>query len=877
MKTFSRFIVEIQFEGRKYTERVEKESFVVGRSSECDIHIDSKNLSRQHAKISIVDGQIYVEDLKSTNGCFIDGEQIPAHKPTLYTADKVLTLGKHEDVILDLKADFSINKSPTTTKEIKKSLLKTFDKSPTSLEDPAPPKAERNYKEIMNQVEILKTEIIERAEKRADKILEDAKESADKLIAETEGKKEELLTDAKVAADKIIADAIEQSKNLKEQKELAELLQQIDDKKAEVERINEIIATCRENLKKLEVKNTEFLELEEKNSNLELSIKNLESKQLTLLENQKDIEARLSVSTEELEKVTTEKEKIKSYLEETESKNSEIINSLREKESEVENLTTLKNELVDDISNLSEKKKEYDELTVTFDKLQKDFDEKAEAFKNILLEIQQADQELKELNKAKDSFLAESESRNEQIQKETNNLENLKKEYDDFFEKKKALLLEIDEITSKKEASVHELSEIEKKAHALDLECGEKLKKASDEADLILAQANAKAQAEYINLVEKSKQSLAEKEESLLVHAKAQAKEIIEKANVEVANIETQAKKINDDIVGKAEVKAEKILKESQVRADELRDKAQSEYQKLIKQAETDVDQIKAKSIQFMEEKKKDFVELEKKRIRKSSELLKSELNVLLFSKLKLFLKEDGDEFMSRVKMSLESAVNSCMLNEVLENDDQMYALLDDQVLKQQTKAKNYWRYTVPGVITSIIVLYFAIPFFKETIKEKSREVASMAKQQTKQRIEKKEEEAKAALFEYFSPKKTTEFKDTYTDRVLYTDKYAELSLEKEYREDWILELQTFFVDELELSENALVPFISQEANMIRELVEQSKKINGRFIEQGINKMRDIENDFLVKLKENLNSEDDYKKIMKFQEKFFKKRVKNKY
>jgi hypothetical protein len=150
--------------------------------------------------------------------------------------------------------------------------------------------------------------------------------------------------------------------------------------------------------------------------------------------------------------------------------------------------------------------------------------------------------------------------------------------------------------------------------------------------------------------------------------------------------------------------------------------------------------------------------------------------------------------------------------------------------------------------------------------------VASVSKKKTEDRIKKMDEEAKKDLFEFFSPLKTKEFKATYTDRVLYTERYAELSLEKEYREDWILELKTFFVDELDLNVNALVPFISQEANMIRELVAQSKRINGKFIDQGIEKMREIEDDFVVKLKANLRNDKDYKKIMDFQKKFFKKR-----
>ncbi|MHC4207517.1 MAG: FHA domain-containing protein, partial [Planctomycetota bacterium] len=49
----------------------------IGRSDECDIVIDSKHVSRHHARIfSSPDGQWYVEDLGSSNGTFVNGEHV---------------------------------------------------------------------------------------------------------------------------------------------------------------------------------------------------------------------------------------------------------------------------------------------------------------------------------------------------------------------------------------------------------------------------------------------------------------------------------------------------------------------------------------------------------------------------------------------------------------------------------------------------------------------------------------------------------------------------------------------------------------------------------------------------------------------------------
>src|SRR5262245_171022 len=49
---------------------------VVGREPPCDLAIDDASLSRRHARITLVEGEIIVEDLGSTNGTWLRGERI---------------------------------------------------------------------------------------------------------------------------------------------------------------------------------------------------------------------------------------------------------------------------------------------------------------------------------------------------------------------------------------------------------------------------------------------------------------------------------------------------------------------------------------------------------------------------------------------------------------------------------------------------------------------------------------------------------------------------------------------------------------------------------------------------------------------------------
>ena len=53
---------------------------LVGREVECQVQLDSGHISRYHAKISVSPNGIFVEDLKSTNGTFVNGRRIRARQ-----------------------------------------------------------------------------------------------------------------------------------------------------------------------------------------------------------------------------------------------------------------------------------------------------------------------------------------------------------------------------------------------------------------------------------------------------------------------------------------------------------------------------------------------------------------------------------------------------------------------------------------------------------------------------------------------------------------------------------------------------------------------------------------------------------------------------
>lgn len=70
---------------------------IVGRSSECNLWIEDSTISRKHFRIGIVNGEIEIEDLRSTNGTYVNGSRV--EKASLFDGDKVQI---SQDTLLEL-------------------------------------------------------------------------------------------------------------------------------------------------------------------------------------------------------------------------------------------------------------------------------------------------------------------------------------------------------------------------------------------------------------------------------------------------------------------------------------------------------------------------------------------------------------------------------------------------------------------------------------------------------------------------------------------------------------------------------------------------------------------------------------------------------
>jgi pSer/pThr/pTyr-binding forkhead associated (FHA) protein len=80
---------------------LESRTYIVGR--EGHIRIEDPAVSKQHAEIEIIDGEVYLRDLDSTNGTFlIKNKRLVAFKEGYVQLHQMLVLGNKQYSVKDL-------------------------------------------------------------------------------------------------------------------------------------------------------------------------------------------------------------------------------------------------------------------------------------------------------------------------------------------------------------------------------------------------------------------------------------------------------------------------------------------------------------------------------------------------------------------------------------------------------------------------------------------------------------------------------------------------------------------------------------------------------------------------------------------------------
>jgi pSer/pThr/pTyr-binding forkhead associated (FHA) protein len=360
-----------------------------------------------------------------------------------------------------------------------------------------------------------------------------------------------------------------------------------------------------------------------------------------------------------------------------------------------------------------------------------------------------------------------------------------------------------------------------------------------------------------------------EKADLNAVEAKLEAKNAqIEKIKAE---IEAGQKVMNEFNEQSAKLKAEidqlaRIREEAKVATEKVRkaqDSADADLLKLRAKLEEDKSKIEREENRRLEEMKLETA----RRVKKLEDQLIEELQN----------KKDrlGRELALLTETFLKE--NPYAQGKALKPlQDKMSVLLDSQLAtlskdpgaaqKQKSlielKAQEKKKSMMTGLILGMAVMFGGQSIYREVRNESAspmqRKVAAAAEERMKDLEARK-----------FNPEQTKELRATYTDSVLYTEGFVKKYLNEEFQRKLLAASTNFLLKTWRLDEDKVIQLLAASNALVKSLNERREAIHPDFIPQGIEKMKDLENEAAGRMRKLLGSQVRYESFRKFERKFY--------
>ncbi len=180
--------------------------FILGRAPDCNIVIASDVISRHHLKIVVTPEEVFILDLKSANGTFVDGHRVTPQQPYVVTDKSEIRLGNMKESIwvFDPRQEQE-NIVPTQKEVLEKNAVSKPQSTAFKIATATP---ELSLQEVGKKAEA----ILDNAKKKAREILASAEEETNKKSAKMLENADATIRDAKEQAEKIIVNAEESTK-----------------------------------------------------------------------------------------------------------------------------------------------------------------------------------------------------------------------------------------------------------------------------------------------------------------------------------------------------------------------------------------------------------------------------------------------------------------------------------------------------------------------------------------------------------------------------------------------------------------------------------------------------------------------------------------
>jgi hypothetical protein len=228
-------------------------------------------------------------------------------------------------------------------------------------------------------------------------------------------------------------------------------------------------------------------------------------------------------------------------------------------------------------------------------------------------------------------------------------------------------------------------------------------------------------------------------------------------------------------------------------------------------------------------------------------------------------LPVNSDDLREQITRALELSFNGHNVEKQKQSED----ILDYNPLKKKSilpvLQKYAFRYGLPATLA--IIFAVDISNIRTDLFSAAANLMKQQKSASDLYVKNQREEWKEKYT--FNPVTTVGYKDSYTDNILYTTGFYETMENEGFQNDWLLAVNNFLVQKLELSEDLAISFISAEGSMIKEMWQIRKEINPKFLNAGVTKLKDLEKQHMGWLPEKITEANKLKQFKEFRKNYF--------
>jgi len=853
--------IRLTVEGGPTREFSGDRAFVIGRSQNVEFTIPHPNLSREHVRISLKEGEVWMEDLGSANGTFVQGQKVPPKSIVKLKPNYRVLLGTGSNVILSFEAvEASGPLADLAPPKGDVDLPTAHERTMTSQQrfDP-PPKTTDSLKTSEPSKTLTKSHAKLELDFPPSVFPQEAKKEKGAELRILEAKKQRVLEDIQYKEREVddlrskIRSLREESLKLKEQTEsFKKEIQPLSERKVDLEeRVTQLDHTYAAKIDELESGFNDLKQTLEESHAVRMARADKDYKDRTRKIDD-DFARKLQELESETKAVRIEGERLRDTL-------------LKEKREYEENLKKVRNDAatLEAERRLAQVRIDTDlaQLQGTKMKLENELENlrrkhgKVTADTNLILEQGRIEQmKLEETRKTTLAVLGEQE--------------HLKRTIEDIKQSESKNIRRIEELKSTIQTLENKAQGIEGviRQSEVDAETIRHIARETAESEREAVRKNAEAQAAA------QIQAAEAQVNARMGKAGEDSRALLERAQNEGNQYYATKKMETDGLLTGAQSQAERIITEAAASLESRRRALEAELLDLRKRSDQEIRQVRQNAISDIEAAKeresKDFSGRLKGRVKEIGD----QIDRIVGSKLAaqygvnmdpVSMKNFSNEIHSIVETVI-GAPKGTSANEVT-----MHTVLPTNTYAQE-RVVRYWKKVGIAIAAGLVLLVGKV-MVPEVYTSVGKKLASAVevKDNTDAVVKRMLRERQLAMV--FVTPQDQNFRDSYTDNVLYTEGFIEMKEDDQTQKAWTLELNKFFQGELGLTEKAIVQFGSAEGRLIRTLVDLRKAIVPQTSTVGIQKMREEATPIVKEMRFIVRTEVNWNRFQNFHREFYQK------